>query len=335
MNKPHPDHLKIVKEVGRPGILFALAQQPASSRLYVGASDFKVHDFDVLAQKPTPIEYEGHESYVTGVVLAGKYLISAGYDGRLIWWDTETQKSVRSIPAHSRWIRGLAGTPDGKFIVSVADDMVCRIWDVERGVLVRDLHGHALRTPHHFPSMLYACAISPDGRFVATGDRVGRNLVWDLANGQQLATVETPLMYTWDPKARIHSIGGVRSLAFSADSKLLAVGGMGQVGNIDHLEGLARVEVFDWQSGERTHEFPGDTHKGLVERLVFDPHGEWLLAAGGDHAGFIQFFDLNANKILRQDNAPMHVHDLVLGDGADMLYAVGHGKVAVWSLQAS
>ena len=38
---------------------------------------------------------------------------------------------------------------------------------------------------------------------------------------------------------------------------MLAVGGIGKIGNIDHLEGKARVEVFDWQKGERTHEFPG------------------------------------------------------------------------------
>ena len=72
------------------------------------------------------------------------------------------------------------------------------------------------------------------------------------------------------------------SVAFSADSRLLAVGGIGTIGNIDHPGALARVEVFDWQKGERVHEFPGDTHKGLVERLIFHPRGEWLLAAGGD-----------------------------------------------------
>jgi WD40 repeat protein len=287
-----------------------------------------------MAEKPDTVEYAGHESYVTGVALAGKHLVSGGYDGRLIWWDTETKQQVRSVQAHTRWIRDIAATPDGKHLVSVADDMVCRIWDVATGRLVRDLFGHDSRTPHHFPSMLYACAISPDGRCVATGDRVGKNVVWDLANGRQLATLETPIMYTWDPKARIHSIGGVRSLAFSSDSRLLAVGGMGQVGNIDHLGGLARVEVFDWQMGERTHEFAGDEYNGLVERLVFAPQDQWLLAAGGDNAGFVKFFDLAASKPIAQSKAPMHVHDLVLSDNGTTIYAAGHGKAVVWNLAA-
>lgn len=333
MSTSKPENLKIVKELGRKEILFSVARQPNTSRVFLGASDSKVYDVDVMAEKPEPVELAGHESYVTGTTLAGKYLISGAYDGRLIWWDTETRQQVRSINAHSRWIRGVTATPDGRYVLSVSDDMLCRVWDVETGTLVRDLVGHAPRTPHHFPSMLYACAVSPDGRYAATADRIGKSIVWDLHNGRRLATVEAPIMYTWDPKQRIHSIGGIRSVAFSADSSLLAVGGIGTIGNIDHLDALGRVEIFDWQKGERVHELAGDTHKGLVERLIFHPQGDWLLAAGGDHGGFIQFYNLADGKIIKQDKAPMHVHDVVLNESADMLYAAGHGKAVVWSLQ--
>jgi WD40 repeat protein len=101
-------------------------------------------------------------------------------------------------------------------------------------------------------------------------------------------------MYTWDPTARRHSIGGIRSLAFSPDGALLAVGGMGKVGNIDHLEGKARVEVFDWKKGERAHEFVSDQFKGIVNRLVFHPAGDWLAGAGGAAIGLLGGFGLTA-----------------------------------------
>jgi WD40 repeat protein len=327
-----PNKLKIAKEISRREILFSVARVPESSRVFVGASDGKVYDLDVLAEKPEPVDMAGHEGYVLGLALAGKYVVSGAYDGRLVWWDAETHEQVRAVEAHERWIRGVRATPDGKQILSIADDMVCRVWDAASGQLVRELRGHQPKTPNHFPSMLFGVAVSPDSRLAATCDKVGHVVVWDLVTGQQLAAVETPLMYTWDPKQRIHSIGGARSVAFSPDAKLLAVGGMGQVGNIDHLESLARVEVFDWQKGERTHEFAGDTYKGLVERLEFHPQGDWLLAAGGDHGGFVKFFDLGTSKIIKQDKAPMHVHDFALTESADTLYAVGHGKLVVWEL---
>ena len=327
-----PNTIKKVKEVSRPEIFFSLARVPNSSRLFAGASDFAVYDFDVMDEKFEPKQLSGHGSYVTGTALAGNLLISGGYDGRLVWWDTESGEQVRTVEAHQKWIRDVRLTPDGQTLVSLADDMVCRLWDVESGKLKKELRGHEEQTPHHFPSMLYASAVSPDGKYLATGDKVGHVVVWEFASGKQAATLETPIMYTWDPKARIHSIGGIRSLAFSPDGKLLAVGGMGQVGNIDHLGALARVEIFNWQMGERTHEFPGEEYKGLVEHLQFHHEGDWLLAAGGDHAGFFKFFDLENKKIIKQDKAPMHIHELALNETSDTIYAVGHGKIVVWEL---
>src|SRR4029077_378060 len=186
----------------------------------------------------------------------------------------------------------IAVSPDGKTVASVADDMVCRLWEPATGKMVRELRGHTEKTPHHFLSMLYACAFTPDGRHLATGDKTGHIAIWDVESGKQETTLEAPVMYTWDPVQRRHSIGGIRSLAFSPDGKQLAVGGMGKVGNIDHLEGKARVEGFDWASGKQTAEFPGDKFAGLVNRLAWAPDGSWLLGAGGAGEGYFLFYDV-------------------------------------------
>jgi WD40 repeat protein len=330
----NPESLKLVKDLSSKGILFSIARVPGSGRSFVGSSDFKVYELDLAEAKPEPKELGGHDSYVTGVALADKVVISGSYDGRLIWWDTEKRAQIRSVNAHTKWIRRVVVSPDGKTVASVADDMVCRLWDVDSGKLVRELRGHKEQTPHHFPSMLYACAFSRDGKYLASGDKVGHVVVWEVATGKELASLETPVMYTWDPTQRRHSIGGIRSLAFSPDGKLLAVGGMGKVGNIDHLEGKARVEVFDWQKGERTHEFPGDKFNGLVEQLTFHPHGEWLLGAGGAGDGFLMFFNLQDKKVVRQEKVAIHVHAFALNEDCTSIYAVGHGKIVLFEMKA-
>jgi WD40 repeat protein len=334
MANSNPDSLKLVKDLSSKGILFSIARVPGSGRSFVGSSDFKVYELDLAEAKPEPKELGGHDSYVTGVALADKVVISGSYDGRLIWWDTEKRAQIRSVNAHTKWIRRVVASPEGKMVASVADDMVCRLWDVDSGKLVRELRGHKEQTPHHFPSMLYACAFSSDGKYLATGDKVGHVVVWDVAAGKELATLETPVMYTWDPAQRRHSIGGIRSLAFSPDGKLLAVGGMGKVGNIDHLEGKARVEVFDWQKGERTHEFPGDKFNGLVEQLTFHPQGDWLLGAGGAGDGFLMFFNLQEKKVVRQEKVAMHVHAFAMNEDCTTIYTVGHGKIILFEMKA-
>jgi WD40 repeat protein len=330
----NPDKLKVVRSIPYPEIALCLARAPHSNRLLLGGSNGTIYDLEVGTAKPEMREVGRHQSYVTGLALVGAAVVSGGYDGRLIWWDIQNRKQIRAVSAHRKWIRGVTATRDGRVLASVADDMVCRLWDAASGQLLRELRGHQETTPQHFPSMLYACAITVDGKYVATGDKLGHIVVWELATGKSAAMLEASAMYTWDPVQRRHSIGGIRSLAFSPDGKSLAVGGIGKVSNIDHLDGKARVEVFDWQAGTRTQEFPGDKFTGLVERLAFHPQGDWLVGVGGANDGFLLFFDLKAKKVLRQEKAALYIHDAVLNEAGDTIYAAGHHQLAVFEMKS-
>lgn len=331
-----PTKLKVAKDVSRKEILFGLGRVPNTERVFFGASDGSLYATDLSAEKPEFKQASGHEGFVLGVAVAGAIVVSGAYDGRLIFWEADSLTKIRTVEqAHKKWIRKLCASPDGKLVASVADDMVCRVWNAASGELVHALEGHAVETPTHYPSMLFGCNFSADGTLLATCDKVGHAIVWDVATGKQVGAVDAPKMYTWDPRARRHSIGGARSVAFSPDAKLLAIGGTGQIGNVDHLEAPARVEVFDWKKAEQTHEFPGDRFKGLVEQLAFSPDGKLLIAAGGAHDGFVTFFDLDAKKTLHADKAPAHIHSFSLAESGDRLYAAAHGRALVMSFIAS
>lgn len=314
------------------GIAFDVARDSGAEVLYYGNSDFQVYAFDTAAEKPEPIPFagEGHESYVTAVAKVGSKLITGGYDCRLIWWDAEKRERIEARDAHEKWIRSVAVSPDGRLLASVADDMTCRLWDADSGEPKATFREHPKQTPHHYPSMLFAVAFSADGKLLATADKAGRIVVRDVETAETAATLEAPRMYTWDPRARRHSIGGIRSLAFSADGTQLAAGGIGRIGNIDHLGGPARVEVFDWKTGKQLHELEDNKMKGLVERLEFHPDGRTLLTAGGDHNGFVTVYDLESGKVAFQEKAPMHIHGHVMDADWKTLYAVGHGRIAKW-----
>jgi WD40 repeat protein len=329
----NPEKLKLSKEHGHKAITFAIARVPDSTRVFMACSDFKVYEADVAAAKLGPKELYAHGSYVTSVALAGKTLVSGGYDGKLTWFDVDAKKIIRSGEVHSKWIRKVATSRDGKVVASVADDMVCRLWDASDGKMLHELRGHAEKTPHGFGSMLYAVAFSPDGKHVATADKVARIKVWEVATGKSVAEMEAPIMYTWDPVQRLHSIGGIRALAFSPDGKTLAVGGTGKIGNIDHLEAKARIELFDWSAQKRLAEHANDKYQGIVNHLEYSPDGSWLLAAGGANEGFLIFLDPEAKKTLRGEKAGMHVHDVVASENAETLVVAGHNKIAVYEMK--
>src|SRR5258708_17798885 len=231
MPESQPRNLRVVREISRPDMLFAVARMPNSDRLVVASSAGKVFELGTAQGAPAAQPLAEHGRYVTSVRVAGDVAISGGYDGRLIWWHMPDRRVVRCVDAHRRWIRQIAVSPDGSKLASVADDMVCRLWDASTGAMIREMRGHAERTPQHFSSMLYACVFSADGRRVATADRVGHVVVWDAANGQQISVVEAPTLYTWAGVQRIRSIRGLRGLAFSPSRPQLPARGLGHRNN--------------------------------------------------------------------------------------------------------
>jgi WD40 repeat protein len=324
--------LKFLKEHSSKEIFFCLARVAGSGRCFVGASDGNIYDVDPLAEKFESRPLPGHASFVSGVALAGDVVVSGGYDCKLLWRSLDGQVVQAVENAHSRWIRKVVVSPDRRLVASVGDDMVCRLWEAPTAKLLFELRGHEEQTPHHFPSMLYTCAFSGDGQLLATADKTGRISVWDVSTSLRLKQLEAPGFYTWDQRQRIHSIGGIRALTFSHDGKTLAAGGIGKISNIDHLDGAARVELFDIDSGQSTHVFSGEG-KGLIEHLVIHPEGKWLLGLGGDNAGLWQLYDLAERKVIRSEKAPMHVHAATLNDDATQLFSVGHGKIVVHQLE--
>jgi WD40 repeat protein len=353
MAETRPEKLRETAHTPIKGIAFRAVRNPRNGRLLIGGQDGRILEWDPAEPKTAPVPFGPpaptdaadpkaapaptavHSSYVLGLAANDRFAVSGSYDRKLVWWDLDSRRPVRTVEgAHEKWIRNLALSPDGRILASVADDMVCRLWDADEGKLLRELRGHQPITPNDFPSMLFSCSFSPDGKLLATADKIGHIVVWDVASGSSVATCESPEHYTWDPVQRRHSIGGVRTAVFSPDGKHLAAGGIAKIGNVDHLEGKALVQLFDWKTGEKLHKFEHAKIAGLVEKLVWEPSGKWLLAVGGAGGGFLIFMDPAAKTFGRDEDAKFHVHDVLLSPAGDQLTCVGHGAIAAYDFAA-
>jgi WD40 repeat protein len=327
MHKPTLKDLRLVSEISRSGDFLSVACDTTTNDVFVGNTMGKIYRLRPGRDDPFPRVIDAHVSFVSSLVVTGDYLISAGSDHRLLWWDRKTHDRVREVEGHTQWIRHLALSPDGARVASVCDDMVARLFDTRTGSIIHELRGgHEVFTSYGLLSKLYACAFSRHGKYVATADQMGFMVIWETSSGRQVAKVEVPLFYTYDTNG--HTYGGIRSIDFSPDGKFIAAGGnLG--GCTSTISGSkAMVQIYDWGTGEQTH----DMRVGgnfFYERVRYHHEGTWLVGAGGAGSGQkLVFFDLAKKEIAHAVNLGMLTFDLELSGKSDTIYVAGRRGVS-------
>ncbi|GIW80044.1 MAG: hypothetical protein KatS3mg105_1851 [Gemmatales bacterium] len=340
-----PKKLKAVRKYNHDGTFYSMDFDANTRRVYAGSDDYGVYVFDLGSKDSKPIaRWNRHDNYVWGITLVKKpktTVVSAGFDRRLIWWDPQTGEPVRIIEqAHQGWIRDVISTSDGSRLITVGDDMLVKVWDVASGKLVHSLDGHEKQTPQGFVTALYSVAVSPDGKYIASGDRIGAVRIWDILSGKLLQKFDVPVLYTYDPRQRKRSIGGIRALVFSPDGNYLAVGGVGQIGNVDGLGGPATIEYWDWRKPAKLFASGAQGQSGMINHLAFHPDGTWLVGGG---TSFICLWKMDKlpgeSDKKKKDPVPAYkvkangtIHDFAISDKGDELYAAGYRMLEVWRL---
>jgi sugar lactone lactonase YvrE len=156
---------------------------------------------------------QGHTGHICALAYSpdGRTLASGDSAGTIKLWDTRTDRERATIKGHRGNVLCLAFSPDGTTLASGSLDQTVRLWNLANGQEQASLKGPRFA--------ISAVAFSPDGKSVAAGGKSGYSgavapayavIIWDAAKREERATIEG------------HA-GGVRGLAFTPDSRTLAV----------------------------------------------------------------------------------------------------------------
>ena len=139
-----------------------------------------------------------HSGPIAGIAAHGRWLATAGYDNRVILWDSRSRQAL-ARGNHDHLVNQCAFSHDGRWLVSASSDCSARVWSLPAMRLQAVLQGHA--------DDVDMAVFAPDDRRIATCalDRCVR--VFDL-DGRCLLTM-------------CGHTGNVLSLAWSRDGRQL------------------------------------------------------------------------------------------------------------------
>lgn len=161
-------------------------------------------------------------------------------------WNIENGREEAAV-THALRAKSATFSPDGRWLVTVAEDRAARLWDVATGRQATCMiHGDAVET----------ASFSGDGRRVATWSWDGVASVWRVQPGWQILAVDHP---------RAGALSGMPKALWTPDGKRLATVGM---------DGTSRL--WDAQSGT---ELARINHEHPVGNLILSPDGAWAASA--------------------------------------------------------
>lgn len=281
-----------------------------------------------------------HASYVSSVAAVprhGQYL-SAGYDGRLQWYDLASDEPTRSLDLHRFWSWDMAVSPDESLVASVTGQYLAGGYKYEPAperepsvrVVAAD-SGEILLSLPHVPSV-QAVAFSNDSQFVAAGNLMGEVRIWNARTGEQVASWTTPDFTSWGIIKSHCYLGGIFALRFTPDDSGLLMCGMGPMHDPMAGNGRQLWQRWDWRTTppaktDQTHE--GESGEGLMEALAVEPQAG-LFAMGGRLRGGnlnVGLYGLADGGKLGSVKSGYRVTEILFStDGSQMILVGGQGQ---------
>lgn len=258
---------------------------------------------------------------------------------------------IQRLTGHTGKITAVILTPEGKRIVSAAEDASVRVWNIERGTQIHHFQGHSKK--------VNAIAVTPDGGRVVSAGQDKTIKIWDLQTGREIANLQGHTAYV---NAVVVTPDGRRAISAAADHTLrvwdiatpFAHGGIAESwrelkvlkGHSDSVEKILitpdgrrvisssvdkTIRIWDLDSGEQLHALRG--HQSIISVFMILPDGRRLVTSSIEDFS-VKVWDIESGRQLYVMRG--HTNSIsdftVTPDGRFAVTASGDKTLKIWML---
>jgi WD40 repeat protein len=201
--------------------------------------------------------------------LASGHIGFTAVDTAIRIWQIDRGKVAYTLKGHGWEVTAIAFSSDGRILVSGGADSAIMIWDWRAEKRLRtlnrpdDFFGSLASWFDQSKGIIWAIAISPDDKIIASGGSDQPIYLWNLETGKL-------------EKSLTDHEGYVCCLAFSPDRQTLASGGK------DNM-----IRIWNYHTGELLQTLE---HLGTIKSLAFSPDGQTLVSGSWDRTVKIWHF---------------------------------------------
>mmetsp|Transcript_27077 Transcript_27077/g.48257 ORF Transcript_27077/g.48257 Transcript_27077/m.48257 type:complete len:581 (-) Transcript_27077:109-1851(-) len=261
--------------------------------------------------------WSGHTKGVNAIEFfpkSGHLLLSAGLDGKVKIWDVNgTGKCMRTYLGHSKGVRGIHFSNDGRRFLSTAYDKKIKLWDTETGKVLGTFQEGKMSYVAKFHSdddkqniIMAGCADKKIYQIdMDSGDVVQEydqhlgavNSVTFVDEGKRFVTTSD------DKTIRVWEYGIPVVIKYIADPSMHSVPAVALSPNSNWLIGQSLDnQVVTYSTKEKFRQnrkkiFKGHTVAGYACQVNFSPDGKYVLS--GDAEGKCVFWDWKSTKMYR------------------------------------
>ncbi len=207
-----------------------------------------------------------------------------------------------TLDGHSRPIRAVVFSPDGRRFASGGDDSFILVRDSATLKLIRKIDLPSGCTP--------GLAFNPDGTLLAGSGTDGSVRIWDAATGE-LAR----------PQFQKHTQrSDVNAVAFAPDGRRVASAGFGE------------TDVLVWDSVDATILFSLVGHDRYISAVAFSPDGKSIASASADET--VKLWDSATGKLVRTLKHRAGVRAVSYSaDSKRLATACDNNAISVWNTE--